>query len=240
MEENNQLNNFKNTNNNSNNNINNNNTNNDNNTNNNNQFSFRNSISKIFSVFNFSARKALKPKENKSKSSLEHIINLFTEYTIDDYFTHSKVILEYDEIEAVIIVMKNCILLTHLFPEEFSDIKENPIFSKLIFSQIYNYDFILNQGELNSIILLYFDKDINDKIQSKLNFYFRKDSFIVHHFIKKNYILYWQNKFESNFLKDFESEIYQYHYYVKKINRLGKYQDRILMCSTKVIFKSFR
>jgi len=212
----------------------------------NNQFSFRNSISNLFSKLSFS-KKSSKPKENKSNSSLEFIINNFTEFTIEDYFTHSKIFLEYDEIEAVIIIMKNCIFLCHLFPDEFNnnnnnneikEIKENPIFSKLIFSQIYNFEFIVNQGELNSIILLYFEKDINFKIQSKINFFYNKDSFIIHHFIKKNYILFWQIKFESNILKENENgnkyEIYQYHFYVKKINQYGKYQDRILMCSTKV------
>ena len=222
----------------------------------NNDNSFRKSITSLFSKLNF-GKKTIKPKENKTNTYLEYIINNFTEYKLEDYSTHSKIFIEYDEIEAVIIIMKDCIFLCHLFPEDFdnnnyNDIdinfnlkeKENPIFSKLIFSQIYNFEFIVNQGELNSIILLYFEKDVNIKIQSKINFFFNKDSFIVHHLIKKNYILFWQIKFESNILKENESvsassEIYQYHFYVKKINRIGKYQDRIIMCSTMVIIKIF-
>ena len=56
----------------------------------------------------------------------------------------------------------------------------------------------------------------------------------MHHFIKKYYILNWQKTYEEIILKDYLDEIYQYHFYIKKINSRGKSQDRILMLSNKV------
>jgi hypothetical protein len=62
-----------------------------------------------------------------------------------------------------------------------------------------------------------------------------KDSFFIHHLIKKHYILFWQKNFESTILKNYPTQIYQYHFYIKKLNRWGKYQERILVITNKVI-----
>lgn len=173
-------------------------------------------------------------KENKSNTALEHVLNTYTDFAIEDYLIHSKIFLEYDNIEAYIIILKESILFSYVLEEEIKKIKTNPIITKIQFSQIYNFDLIVNQGFINSIILLYFENKINNKIQSKISFNFSKDSYLIHHFLKKNYILTWQRNFEEKILKDNLNEIYQYHFYVKKINNRGKFQDRILMFSNKV------
>lgn len=204
-----------------------------------NPFSVRGSISKIFSMlaingFSKKSQKEPKTKENKSNTALEHVLNTYTEYCIDDYVIHSKIFLEYDCTEAFIIILKECVLFSYVLEEEIKRIKSNPIIVKIRFTQIYNFDLIVNQGGINSVILVYFENSISNKTQSKMNFIFSKDSFLIHHFLKKCYILMWQKIFEDKILKDSLSEIYQYHFYVKKINNRGKFQDRILMFSTKV------
>lgn len=208
---------------------------------NNTPFSVRSSISKIFSLLTINGfrRKSQKnplTKQNKSNTALEHVLNTYTEYSIDDYVIHSKIFLEYDNTEALLILMKECVLFSYILEEEIKQITNNPIIVKILFTQIYNFDLIVNHGGINSVILIYFENNnICNKTQSKINFFFSKDSFLIHHFLKKNYILVWQKVYEETILKDSLSEVYQYQFYVKKINNRGKFQDRILMFSTKVI-----
>jgi len=202
-------------------------------------FSVRGSFSKIFKMLTINAfpKKSVKEqlkKENKSNTALEHVLNTYTEFSIEDYLIHSKIYLEYDNTEAFIIILKQGLLFSYVLEEELNKISNSPIIIKILFTQIYNFDLIVNQGGVNSVILVYFENSICKKIQSKINFFFSKDSYLCHHFLKNNYILIWQRIFEEKILKDFPSEIYQYHFYVKKINNRGKLQDRILMFSTKV------
>ena len=194
----------------------------------------RGSISRLFSYFNIYKPEKEKKKENKTNLNLEYVINTYTNYCIDDYLIHSKIFLEYDNSEAFIILLKECILLSFEILEEKKIIVDNPIISIILFTQLYNFDLTINPGDLNSIILLYFDNTLENKVESKLNFNFSKDSILVHHFIKKYYILNWQKTYEEIILKDYLDEIYQYHFYIKKINSRGKSQDRILMLSNKV------
>ncbi len=201
--------------------------------------SLRKSISYFFSrlsIHPFSSSKTRdgKLKENKSNTSLEHVLNTYTEYTIEDYIIHTKIFLEYDNIDAFIIILKESIIFSYVLEEEIKKINNNPIITSIQFTQIYNFDLIINTGFVNSIILLYFEDNIENKIQSKINFNFSKDSYIIHHFMKKNYICIWQKIFEEKILIDNLSEIYQYHFYIKKINIRGKFQNRILMFSNKV------
>jgi hypothetical protein len=71
---------------------------------------------------------------------------------------------------------------------------------------------------------------------SKLKFMYLKDSYFIHHLIKKNYINYWQQIFESQVLvaPDLSEYIYHYHFYVKKLNRWGSNQDRLLLVTNMV------
>jgi len=203
-------------------------------------FSMGGSIAKIFSklTMNNSTKNPNKDNSNKSEKKmitpLEYVINTYTDFTMEEYIFHSKIFLEYDNIEAFIIILKESILLSYVLEEEINKIISNPIIIKIEFAQIYNIDLILNQGNINSIILLYFENAINNKIESKLNFNFSKDSFLIHHFIKKYHILFWQKIFEDKILKEYTNEVYQSHFYIKKINNRGKFQERILMISTKV------
>lgn len=202
-------------------------------------FSMRGSISKIFSFLAISTKKSGKDgnnkKPNKSKTALEYVIDTYTEYRIEDYYIHSKIYLEYDDVDAFIIILSDCILITFIIEDDIIKVSCDPIISKIEYTQIYNFDLIVSNEDFNSIIFLYFEESISNKIQSKINFNYNHDSFLIHHFIKKNYILTWQKKFEEKILKDALSEIYQYHFYVKKINNRGKNQERILMLSNKVI-----
>lgn len=70
----------------------------------------------------------------------------------------------------------------------------------------------------------------------KMNFNFKKDSYFVNHFITKYNNYCWQYFYEDTLLKDFPSQFYNHHFFVKKSNSRGKVQDRILVLSNKFIY----
>ncbi len=61
------------------------------------------------------------------------------------------------------------------------------------------------------------------------------DSYLVHHIIKKYFILFWQKIFEETVLFSIPNQIYNYHFHIKKLNRWGKFQERSLLMTNKVI-----
>ena len=68
-------------------------------------------------------------------------------------------------------------------------------------------------------------------------FNYIKDSYSSHHFIKKYYILFWQKYFEEFILMKNFNQFYTSHFSVKKINRWGLSQDRILLITNQVNLK---
>jgi hypothetical protein len=61
-----------------------------------------------------------------------------------------------------------------------------------------------------------------------------KDSFFIQHLIRKYFTNFWQKFFEETLLLNFLTQFYTTHFYIKKLNRWGKQQDRILVISNKV------
>ncbi len=82
-------------------------------------------------------------------------------------------------------------------------------------------------------MLIHFYDDEQKKCEIKVDFPYIIDSHLVHHLIKKYFIILWQIKFESTIFKN-NSQIYHFHFPIKKLNRWGKYQERVLIVTDKV------
>ena len=84
------------------------------------------------------------------------------------------------------------------------------------------------------MLLHFFDNEYK-KSEIRVNFPYIKDSHLVHHMVKKYYTLLWQMKFESTIFNNM-NQIYYSHFPIKKLNRWGKYQERVLVITNKVNF----
>jgi hypothetical protein len=91
-----------------------------------------------------------------------------------------------------------------------------------------------NEG--NFLILQFYEKTEKSKSEIKLKFPFIKDSYFIFHSLKKYFILDWQKRIEKQILAN-NDQIYNFHFYIKKLNRWGKAQDRLLILTNKVKFK---
>jgi hypothetical protein len=86
-------------------------------------------------------------------------------------------------------------------------------------------------------MLQIFDREnFNKKTELKIHFSFLKDSFLVQHLLQKYLVLFWQKFFEETLLLNFPTQIYTAHFFIKKINRWKRQQDRILVVTNKVNF----
>jgi hypothetical protein len=187
------------------------------------------------------------------KTPIQQILKRFCDNNINDYIFHTKIFLEYDDENAFIFIFKNSIVFTHLSLDDSMSIspispsKENitnneknqtanpnPIIYIIKFSHVYYYELQVNENDGNHVIIQFFENDYIKKSEIKLKFSFLKDSYFIHHFIKKYYILFWQKLFEESVLLENKTQIYNYHFFVKKLNRWGSLQDRILLITNRV------
>lgn len=171
----------------------------------------------------------------KYPTPTQHILKMLSENE-DEYIYHTQLFLEYDNENAFIFILKKCIVFTHLLPEDISSLgcESDLILYIIKFSQIYCFELDVNEIDGNHILLQFYDNDYSKKSELKLKFSFLKDSYFVHHFIKKCFISYWQRVFEESVISEYTTQIYHYHFFVKKLNRWGTMQDRILMITNKV------
>ncbi len=88
------------------------------------------------------------------------------------------------------------------------------------------------EHDQNYILFHFYDTE-KKKSEIKAKFPYIKDSYLVDHIVKKYYILLWQMKFETTIIKN-SNQIYFFHFPIKKLNRWGKYQERVLVITDKV------
>ena len=108
-------------------------------------------------------------------------------------------------------------------------LKKNPVLYSIKFSQFCIYRIIINDTSQNELYLQFYDDTFTEKKDLMLKFLVTRDSFCVHHFIKKYFILQWQIIFESTIILDYKKLIYNRHYILLKYNRHGKCQERTLL-----------
>lgn len=114
--------------------------------------------------------------------------------------------------------------------------QDNPITKNIRFSHVCIYKLIVNDQEKNEMRLQYYSDDFNQKYDLNFIFLFHKDSFCTHHFIKKYYILKWQEIFESTILKDLKELIYNRHFILSKYGYWNRKQERTLLITNHLIF----
>ena len=108
-------------------------------------------------------------------------------------------------------------------------LKKNPVLYSIKFSQFTIFRLIINDTSINELYLQFYDKTFSFKKDLMLKFLKTRDSFCVHHFIKKYFILQWQIIFESTIILNYKKLIYNRHYILLKYNKYGKCQERTLL-----------
>jgi hypothetical protein len=101
--------------------------------------------------------------ETTFKTPIQLILNKFCDNNINDYIFHTRIFLEYDEEDAFIFIFKNSLVFTHLFDENETELKSNPIIYIIKFQQIYFYDLTVNETDGNYIILQFYENDFVKK-----------------------------------------------------------------------------
>ena len=108
-------------------------------------------------------------------------------------------------------------------------LKNNPVLYSIQFSQFCIFRLIVHDTSSNELYLQFYDKTFSFKKDLMLKFLITRDSFCVHHFIKKYFILQWQIIFENTIILNFKKLIYNRHYILLKYNKYGKCQERTLL-----------
>ena len=106
------------------------------------------------------------PKEdmlNNYKTRIKSFLNKYCDNTIGDFIFRTKIFLEYDEDHAFIFILSNCLIFTHLFDDNETEFKSNPILYIIKFQQIYFYDLQVNQNDGNYINLQFYENDFLNK-----------------------------------------------------------------------------
>ena len=140
----------------------------------------------------------------------------------------------YDENEEcqtgyVFIFQDKIILTTNQIENLKKSLKKNPVLFSIKFSQFCIYRLIINDISQNELYLQFYNDIFTEKKDLMLKFLVTRDSFCVHHYIKKYFILQWQIIFESTIILDYKKLIYNRHYILLKYNRYGKCQERTLL-----------
>jgi len=138
---------------------------------------------------------------------------------------------ENEEIQTgyVFILQDKIILTTNQIENLKKSLKKNPVLFSIKFSQFCIYRLIINDVSQNELYLQFYNDTFTEKKDLMLKFLVTRDSFCVHHYIKKYFILQWQIIFESTVILDYKKLIYNRHYILLKYNRYGKCQERTLL-----------
>lgn len=148
-----------------------------------------------------------------------------------------------ETIPAFIFVFADKIIITHDWIEKIDNPnnlisvpKESPLIHTIDYSHFCVFNLIVNESRPNRMTIMYYDSSFNNKLMINFKFIFLKDSYCVHHFIKKYYVLTWQRLFESTILTDYSKLIYNKHFILIKYNRWKKRQERLLLITNALIF----
>lgn len=165
------------------------------------------------------------------------VITKFMEEDIDNYVHHNLV--EINEQLVYIFIFKFNLYITTYFDEK--EIKvtfDSPIIYKADYLHIFYKNLFIAEDEntSNNINLQFYENDMKEKYEIKMNLKFKNDSYYIFHFIKKYYILNWQVFYEDFLIPDYKTQHYVTHFQIKKLNSRGKSQDRVITLSNKFIF----
>ena len=163
------------------------------------------------------------------------VSNEIFEDDIKSFKKNNKLKTEYDDdsdeqLTGYLFIFQDKIILTTTQIENLKrSLKKNPVLYSIKFSQFCIFRLIIHDTIQNELYLQFYDKTFSFKKDLMLKFFITRDSFCVHHFIKKYFILQWQIIFESTIILNYKKLIYNRHYILLKYNKYGKCQERILL-----------
>ena len=172
---------------------------------------------------------------NITNNPMLDVSNEIFEDDIKSFKNNNKLSSEYDDdsdeqITGYLFIFQDKIILTTTQIENLKrSLKKNPVLYSIKFSQFCVFRLIMHDTSQNELYLQFYDKTFSFKKDLMLKFLITRDSFCVHHFIKKYFILQWQIIFESTIILNYKKLIYNRHYILLKYNRYGKCQERILL-----------
>lgn len=135
-----------------------------------------------------------------------------------------------ENITGYLFIFQDKIILTNTQIENLKkSLKKNPVLYSIKFSQFCIFRLIIHDTSQNELYVQFYDKTFSFKKDLMLKFLITRDSFCVHHFIKKYFILQWQIIFENTIILDYKKLIYNRHYILLKYNKYGKCQERTLL-----------
>ena len=147
---------------------------------------------------------------------------------------NNQILSDFDDSDEIItgylFIFQTKIILTNNQIENLKkSLKKNPVLYSIKFSQFCIFRLIIHDTSPNELYLQFYDKTFSFKKDLMLKFLLTRDSFCVHHFIKKYFILQWQIIFESTIILNYKKLIYNRHYILLKYNKYGKCQERTLL-----------
>ena len=169
---------------------------------------------------------------NKNNQTLDISNEIFEEDSSNNNNLNN---LDYDDeseekLSGYLFIFQDKIILTNNQIDNLKkSLKKNPVLYSIKFSQFTIFRLIIHDTSLNELYVQFYDKTFSFKKDLMLKFLKTRDSFCVHHFIKKYFILQWQIIFESTIILNYKKLIYNRHYILLKYNKYGKCQERTLL-----------
>ena len=173
--------------------------------------------------------------KNKNKDSILDISNEIYEEDLSYNKNDKENDFDYEDeseefLTGYLFIFQNKIILTNNQIENLKkSLKRNPVLYSIKFSQFCIFRLIIHDTTQNELYLQFYDQSFSFKKDLMLKFLITRDSFCVHHFIKKYFILQWQIIFEYTIILNYKKLIYNRHFILLKYNKYGKCQERILL-----------
>ena len=173
--------------------------------------------------------------KNKNKDSILDISNEIYEEDLSYNKNDKENDFDYEDeseefLTGYLFIFQNKIILTNNQIENLKkSLKRNPVLYSIKFSQFCIFRLIIHDTSQNELYLQFYDQSFSFKKDLMLKFLITRDSFCVHHFIKKYFILQWQIIFEYTIILNYKKLIYNRHFILLKYNKYGKCQERILL-----------
>lgn len=173
----------------------------------------------------------------KSSPIVFTVMTKYMDEDIDNYVHHNLVEIN-SQFVYIFIFKYNLYITTYFDEKDNKTVLENPIIYKSDYLHIFYKEIFIAEDEntSNHINLQFYENDMKEKYEIRMNLKFKNDSYYIFHFIKKYYILNWQVFYEDFLLQDYKTQHYIIHFQIKKLNSRGKSQDRVIAISNKFIF----
>lgn len=158
------------------------------------------------------------------KTESQMCLKQYYEDNIRYYLYHTKLDLKFHSAYHYVYLFTFGIILTCVNEKGLTIIK---------YTSLFSHRLTFDEKDRGLIHLVHYDNELTKKTETKFKCEEEDHSYYVYHFIKKHYVLSWQQLFEDTILSS-STQMYQYHFHVRKENRWGTLNGRVLLLSDKV------